>query len=150
MPTPGEWREFQAWQMRERLAVRDALIAPKVAAPDPVVLVSSRGDQAQFAGRALPRTARSLVAVAEAAGWDVEERWSLVAMPDTMAGVGERKRVVPAHLLHWVSVRLRAYGVAAYALWKDPGGFERGAMISKTAGWQEIGVEALSKYVKGE
>ncbi len=36
MPTPGEWREFQAWQMRERLAVRDALIASKVAAPDPV------------------------------------------------------------------------------------------------------------------
>lgn len=149
MPTPDEWREFQAWQMRERLAARAASVLPKVVDPQPVVLATSRDDQTQFQGRELPASARGLIAAAELAGWGVAVRWSLVVMPDTLTGRGETKRVVPAHLLHWVSVRLAAFGVAAAALWKDPGGFESAAMISRSGGYVEMGVKALTAYVGG-
>lgn len=117
--------------------------------PQPVGLVSSRDDQAQFADRKLPATARQLEAAAEAAGWAYHHRWSLVAVPTGHRASNRHKIIECGHLLYVVGVRVAGYKVRAWAVWHDPGGFESGA-IWDVAGIRQIGVTGLISYIKGE
>lgn len=150
MLTPADhaWKETQWQALAARVAARDALavVAPM---PQPVLLVSSRDDQSAFAAAQLPRTARSLTKAAGAAGWAVDVRWSLLAIPAGWRESAHHKVVELAHLLYCVSVRLAAYGVRAFALWREPGGFDHAELIGTERGHQTYGIQDLINYVKG-
>jgi len=117
--------------------------------PQPVVLVSSLDDQAQFEGRPLPPRARSLMKAAEGAGWSVRACWSIMAIPAGFRESSHHAVVTEGFLRYSVSVRLRAYGVAAYGLWREPGGFVGAAMRIGNAWPHVIGLNDLVNYVKG-
>lgn len=139
--------ERQQWAaVNARLAAK---VVVQVAAPQRVVLVSSRDDQSAFAGLALPRSAKTLAAAAELAGWAVRVLWSRVAYPAGYRESSHHKVVEVAMLIHYVSVRLSSFGTRAYALWAVPGGVEGAAMLTETDGYRDMNVTALLAYVKG-
>lgn len=117
--------------------------------PRPIVLVTSRDDQAQFADRKLPATALRLERAADAAGWAYHHRWSLVAVPAGYRASNRHKAVEEAGLVYRVGVRLAAWGVRAWAVWSSEDGFT-GACIRDANGIREIGVTNLIKYITGE
>ena len=116
--------------------------------PQPVVLVTSRDNQDQFAEMKPPGAAPRLIAAAERNGWAVWVRWSLVAIPAGYRASTRHTAVKKGHLMYVCGVRLAAHNIRAYGCWSVPGGF-RSAGVRTLSEARTIGAEELIAYVGG-
>lgn len=116
--------------------------------PQPVVLVTSRDNQDRFADMAPPGAAKKLIATAQANGWAVWVRWSLLAIPAGWKQSTRHAAVKQGHLMYVCGVRLAAHNIRAYGCWSVPGGF-RSAGVRTLSEARTIGCEELISYIGG-
>jgi hypothetical protein len=132
--------------MREREAA-NAKLTPEQT-PQPVILVSSRDPQDQFAEMRPPGDAPKLIRAAQANGWAVWVRWSLLAVPAGWLQSTRHRPVKEGHLMYVCGVRLAAHNIRAYGCWSIPGGFRSGGLRTLSEA-RTIGCEELISYIGG-